>query len=426
MGRPRSRSIKHDAELGLSLYAPTATTHRYRLDYTDPFTAKRCQPRRVDQGDAFALWDETLEYLQTARHAMPLSSKDRKSNVPTVNDLFQKRVERWLDESCSEHYINNRTGQYYYRLAPVFGDMTVREWAASGEGCREVLRSARVQGLAPTTVEGLGTLMRSLVTIGWELRWIPLGHNPMLGVKYTAGATEQGQQAEFVREEDRPEFSAVEKLILAYDDLAISTDIPWLAERALVGAHGGLRPGERDALRIRDLRPDKLTVVVDEAFTWPRGANGPRCKAPKNNKRRQVLLPASTMDRLVRLAEQRQATGAASDALLFEDPCRPGLPLSESKTSRLHTAAALMAGWETVEVRSALPSQSGLVPERRPRHTNYSLRHHAAVWMHEVAGFDWTDVSRALGHHSVAFTFAVYVRSGADADERNRGRLLSL
>jgi integrase len=85
-----------------------------------------------------------------------------------------------------------------------------------------------------------------------------------------------------------------------------------------------------------------------------------------------------------------------------------------------------MAGWETVEVRHATQSQSGLVPERRPRHTNYSLRHHAAVWMHEVAGFDWTDVSRALGHHSVAFTYAVYVRSGADADERNRGRLGSL
>ena len=81
----RGRLGDCDAELGLSLYAPTPTTHRYRLDYTDPFTDKRCQPRRVDQGDAFALWDETLEYLQTARHAMPLSSKDRKSNVPTVN-----------------------------------------------------------------------------------------------------------------------------------------------------------------------------------------------------------------------------------------------------------------------------------------------------------------------------------------------------
>jgi integrase len=248
----------------------------------------------------------------------------------------------------------------------------------------------------------------------------------MLGVKYTAGATEQGQQAEFVHERDRPEFSAVEKLILAYDDLAVSTGIPWLAERALVGAHGGLRPGERDALRIRDLRPDKLIVIVDEAFTWPRRAGGPRSKAPKNNKRRQVLLPASTMDRLVRLAERRQAAGALSDALLFEDPRRSWLPLSESTTARLHTAAAIMAGWETVEVRHVTQSQSGLVPERRPRHTNYSLRHHAAVWMHDVAGFDWTDVSRTLGHHSVAFTYAVYVRPGADADERNRGRLASL
>lgn len=52
-----------------------------------------------------------------------------------------------------------------------------------------------------------------------------------------------------------------------------------------------------------------------------------------------------------------------------------------------------------------------------------NLRHHAAWWMREIAGFDWADVSRYLGHHSVAFTLARYIRPGADTDARNLRRL---
>lgn len=89
------RPLKHDRDLGLTLYGPTPATPKYRLSYTDPFTGERRQPR-------------------------------------------------------------------------------------------EVLRAARVQGLAPTSVQDLGALMRNLVTLGWELRWIPSGHNPMQGVKYVA------------------------------------------------------------------------------------------------------------------------------------------------------------------------------------------------------------------------------------------------
>jgi integrase len=102
------------------------------------------------------------------------------------------------------------------------------------------------------------------------------------------------------------------------------------------------------------------------------------------------------------------------------------MPISESATRRFHIAAAIKGGWETVEVRRHEDSCRHLGPDRRPRHTNYSLRHHAASWMHHVAGFDWDSVSYYLGHHSVAFTYAVYVRRGADADERNLARLRAL
>ena len=132
------------------------------------------------------------------------------------------------------------------------------------------------------------------------------------------------------------------------------------------------------------------------------------------------------MERLANVADRRRAEGAKANSLLFEDPKHPGRPLSESATYRLHNRAALMAGWDTVEVRRREDSRWQLGPDLRPRHSNYSLRHHAAVWMHDFAGYDWTDVSRALGHHSVAFTYAVYVRSGAEADERNPSRLRSM
>ena len=102
------------------------------------------------------------------------------------------------------------------------------------------------------------------------------------------------------------------------------------------------------------------------------------------------------------------------------------MPISESATRRFHIEAALRAKWETVEVRRHEDSRRHLGPDQRPRHTNYSLRHHAAVWMHDVGNYDWADVSRYLGHHSVSFTYAVYVRSGAEADERNRARLRAL
>ncbi len=425
MGRPRSKPIKFDAEVGLALYEPTPSNPKFRIDYVDPLSRRRCQPRRTDRLEAFALWEETLTYLRAARSAAP-APPVRGGAEPTVRDLFDRLVDRWRDDDCTLQYINSRIGRFDYRLAPVFGDQSVRKWASTTDGCREVLRVARIQGLAPTTVQDLGALMTRLVTHGHELRWIPAGWDPMRGVRYTAGAAEQGQSSEFVGEADRPEFAAVEKLIGVYDELAVETGISWLPVRGLVACQGGLRPGEQDALRICDVDVDDLMLNVASAFTWPRGAPGPIRKLPKNRKRRRVLLPASTMARLELLVEQRLTAGAAHDSLLFEDPRRPNLPLSESATRKHHTTAALRAGWETVAVRRDPRSRRHLGPDLRPRHPNYSLRHHAAVWMHEVAGFDWTDVSRALGHHSVAFTHAVYVRSGSEAEARNRGRLRSM
>jgi integrase len=111
------------------------------------------------------------------------------------------------------------------------------------------------------------------------------------------------------------------------------------------------------------------------------------------------------------------------NALLFPGPKGPTQPWTESEFRNVFLKAATHAGWEMVgpfvrSDRRACPGKAA-IPYR-------NLRHHAAVWMREVARFDWADVSRALGHASVAFTHARYVRPGADADERNRRSLDSL
>lgn len=71
-------------------------------------------------------------------------------------------------------------------------------------------------------------------------------------------------------------------------------------------------------------------------------------------------------------------------------------------------------------------SPKGKTQKGRPVIPWRNLRHHAATWLHEVAGFEWVDVSRTLGHASVAFTQARYVRPSSDAEIRNRAALADL
>jgi integrase len=414
----RRSPIKLDADLGLRLYAPTPTNPKYRLTYVDPMTGRRHQPTRHLADEADALWDETVAYLRAARHAAPLVDGRRRTGV-TVDDVFDALVVRWQDDERSPRYINNRLGNYDYRIRPVCGHLTVREWGRSTDACREVLRRARVDGLARSSVQDLGAVMSRLRTLAWEKRWLARDADPMLGVRYSASATEQAQTVDFVHEADRPTFEAVDALMVAYAELAEETGIFWLPERALTGAQAALRPGERDALRLRDLDPDRCTVRVERATLWLPNGGGLVYKPPKNGKRRHVIVAGSAMERLVAVADRRRDDGAGPDDLLFADPECPDQPLSESKTRRLHIAAALAADWPAIEVRRDPDARRHLGPDLRPRHSNRSLRHHAASYMFHKMGYDWACVARYMGHPNQAFTMSRYVRSGSDADERN-------
>jgi integrase len=231
----------------------------------------------------------------------------------------------------------------------------------------------------------------------------------------------------FVPESERPSTAAVELLLAALDVLGEERGIPWLADRAATGAYGGLRPSEQDALRINDLgvMPGKARIRVDETFTAPRGRRGeaPLSAPTKNKRTRLVRMPRSRYERLEARAAELRRAGLPDDALLFSDPNEPYRPLGESLSRRLFIEAALAANWETVAVRRSPDAKRHLGPDRRPRHVYYSLRHHSVGWMRDVVGMEWSHISQALGHHSVAFTHAVYERGDADSSERIDRRL---
>lgn len=434
MGAKRSieKFEKFDADLGLKLFRPTTGTPKWRLDYVDPLTGERCQPRRTSKADALQLWDDTVEYLRAAKHATRVASAQsvglvivNRSGGPVVDDLFAKVVARWKRLHATERYVQTRVGMYRYRIQSVVGGLTVREWGSTTEHNEKVIDRALTDGLAPSSLQNVGSLLRMLVSQAWRERWLPRTVNPMEDVPYVSAAEEQGEERCFVPEDERPSTEAVWRLVEKYDVLGDEVGVPWLGDRARVAAFGGPRPGEQDALRIDDLRPEYGGIYVDEAFSAPRGRRGqpPLLKSTKNRRRRLVRLPRSVFERLEARADGLLAAGLPPTALLFADPRDAFLPLNETTSRRLFVEAALAAGWTTVPVRRDPDAKRHLGPDRRPRHVYYTLRHHAASWMHEVAEMAWRDVSKALGHHSTAFTLAVYERSDADSQERIRLKL---
>lgn len=109
--KTRNKPIKFDDDLGIKLYGPTPSNPKFRIDYTDPLTGQRYQARRNDKADAFALWDETVEYLTAARYATRVASATNaglavvdRSGGPVVDALLLRASSMspsWMASSAS-------------------------------------------------------------------------------------------------------------------------------------------------------------------------------------------------------------------------------------------------------------------------------------------------------------------------------------
>lgn len=410
---------KHDC--GVTLYGPTEKVASFRLVFTDPFSGERILRRLRTRDDADVRFASTVDFVKAGRANQPLDVGAR-TGVKTVSDLFTALDARWEREDRSDNYRESRAGIFRTWVEPVIGHRSVTDWGSDEEVCNSILDAARRAGRRPATVQNIGALLRVLVSTAHRKKWLPRSMDPMADVTYVAPKEVEDESQDYVPPSERPTTEMVEALAVVFATVGAASGRAWLGLMVRVAAYGGLRLGELTSLRPMDVDEERHGVRVDWAWSYSKKKRSTRRKRPKNGRRRFVLLPGSVMRPLVEHARSvSEAHGP--EALLF--PSRHGhdRPLLERELRPLFKSAARKAGWacrpDKKEEGKHLQRGAPLIPWR-------NLRHHAATWMHEVAGYEWVDVSRSLGHASVAFTQAKYVRPSAEAEQRNRATVRDL
>lgn len=126
-----------------------------------------------------------------------------------------------------------------------------------------------------------------------------------------------------------------------------------------MAGYGGLRFGELTTLRALDVEAIGDTGIganVTRAWTYTQAA-GFEIKAPKNGRRRRVMLPASLRDALLARAAAVSET-VGPHGLLFPGPKGPESPFSEGEFRRVFERCARQAGWEWTPSRRTANGKS--------------------------------------------------------------------
>lgn len=372
-------------EHGTRIYAPCPSEDCFRVAATDA-TGKRFSYKFANEDDARDKARELEAFLASRTPIYGGRTGDR-----TVGVLASSYIEHL--EGRSIRYRERQDGLLRCWILPQLAAVNISDWTPAMS--EEVLAKAR-QRLAPQTVQGLGSCMRSLVTFAHKSRWLPRQVDPMWSVSYSAKAEYQGQAPLFVPRELLPND---EQCAALFDAMAELGEPTWALAMRLKH-RSGLRWGELVALRPRDVEfiPGRV-LRVERAVEQSR--RGRTIKTTKNTQKRSSIFPASLAGELRQhVTTTRDRDG--DEALLFRR--RDGQLAERSEFLRLWTRAAKAAGWTV---------QSGKKAEWHP----HDLRHVAACWMLFDVRMDPAVVSRMLGHANPAFTLSRYVgvRSGADA-----------
>ncbi|HSH59167.1 MAG TPA: site-specific integrase [Acidimicrobiales bacterium] len=372
-------------EHGTRIYAPSGGETRFRVVATDP-GGGRAFHKFADVDDARIKARELEAYLATHIRIRPEAGRPR--TVATLAEAYLEHV-----GGRSLRYQERQAAILSCWVLPCLGDVAVSAWTPVAS--EQVLNAARAR-LAPASVQGVGSVLRSLVTFAHKSRWLPREIDPMWTVRYTARPQHQGQVSGFVPKDLLPNDIQCAAL---FDALVQAGQPTWALAMRL--AHRcGARWGELIALRPCDIdfephRSIRITRAVEQS------ARGRRLKAPKNGQARGTIFPASLSHELAtRIEEVRREAG--DGGLLF--PGRAGGLAERRQFLRLWHRAAKHAGWP-------------MINDKRSVWHPHDLRHVAACWMLFDVGIDGPHVARMLGHANASFTLSRYVgvRSGADA-----------
>ncbi len=347
-----------------SIYRRTDGRWTAAITFVDP--AGRTQ-RRVVYGRTQT---EVRRKLADARQRLD-AGEPVKDATMSVAEL----IDDWIAKSLAASDRRQATKDLYASIArthlvPTLG--TVRLDKLRPSDVEALIAAKRAQGLAPSTVRTIYTVLRAALDIavrdGLVRRNVTLAIRRPAAVRTEAAYLARAQAERLLEAIRGDRLEAFYRLLLAT----------------------GLRRGEALALRWTDVDLDAATVRV--RWTLTRTSRGLELGEPKTEKsRRTVPLPRTAVDTLrahrVAQAAERLALGPAwtEHGLVF--PSEIGTPLDPRNVSARFQRLTRGAGLEGVSL--------------------HTLRHSAASLL-LAAGTHTKVVQEHLGHSSYAITADIY------------------
>jgi integrase len=329
----------------------------------------------------------------------------RKGPAPKTMDITTL-----AELTVAELTANNRSTRYVEKIEdilrlhvlPTIGDIAVEDWTPTHS--KKVLTIARgprnARKLSDASVQDVGAAMRAMVSQAHRSkpRLLLKDDDPMEGVSYSVGSTNQGQAASYVEPNQRPPTAVVIKTYKylkhrsenhVYGQKSGLAGRPWMALPVLIMGFAGLRLGECLALRKKDIDGNRI-YVNGTVEASNRAGSVPARKETKNRRKRETQLPP--------WAGEIVSAYAAS----FTDPEAKLFPDATGGWTRTNNF------WQV----AVSPAIDNGVWDHKWDFEN--LRHHAATHWHD-AGVPIETISQIMGHHSPSFTYDTYFRTHEDS-----------
>jgi integrase len=288
---------------------------------------------------------------------------------------FRQYAEEWIDRYEGKRGVRDSTREEYRRALdnhaiPHFGSMRLTAIKP-----RDVAAYVGTLAGAPGTQANALKPVKALLRTAVEEGLVP--HNPAREIVIA--------QPQRIEEDEDEEVRA-----LSREQLALILEITPTRHRTLFEllATTGLRISEALALQWKHVELDGARPHVKVRRAYVRGNYHP----PKSKRgRREVALPRELVNEL----RARRPDGEVNEVLVF--PNRDGAPLNDKNLRR--------------RILKPLCQEAGASWVR-----GFHVFRHGYASMQIANGVKLVPLSRALGHHSAAFTLSVYAQL-LDGDE---------
>jgi integrase len=391
------KAVKQDGHV--QMFGPTSSKPGiYRI--LNRADGKQVERTAKNEREATMIFDQMV---RADRAKMPsFARKGSSQKALDITALADITVSALKDNDLSTRYVEKIEDVLRLHVLPIIGNVAVEDWSIADS--KKVLATARgpknARKLGDASVQDVGAAMRAMVTQAHRTkpRLLLKDDDPMEGVRYSVGSTNQGQSASYIPPNQRPTTEAVTG---TYDFLKRRSEThlhgqkpgllgrPWMALPVIIMGYGGLRLGECLALRPKDIQGTRILVNGTVEGSNRPGVKPVR-KETKNRRKRKTFIPKWASPILAAYVEQ------------FTDPEAPLFPDSDGNWTRTNnywkiaTGPAIDAGVWNPDVDFE------------------NLRHHAATYWHD-AGIPIETISQLLGHHSVSFTYETYFRTHKDS-----------